>query len=1253
MSTMSKLRKCVFITAVMCMVPTLSWAVMCFLPTGECESGAQTRSEESKSCADYVTPDGPYYLEDHTDASTNTTCELVNRGGCSLYFCTVSTCQQQGFLITDREKKAFYPEAAYDCKSCKQGNSYWWNCPPKPCSGTYVTEASCDAETETFKAVEGAGRSGHSSCGECIKNTDLSCPDGTTDYIPTGCYACDPLTSTGPSGKICYKCHRLGNDYMTEAEYNVKYENNFCVDRTEKATADGGLCYKAVDHPCPIDIQYKKFEIIEGKEICKCYDYEYEFSANPTSLRFTAAGGDKVINVVSKRIGNEEEPWEYSAPTKVGNCTITKFDDHLAVNCPTNPTTTVASETLTIAQSKGGGIDTRTIVINVVVDADKCMVGQLEKSCSDTTKAPIDNGTTSDAGQTCYNCVNNTCDPGYTPGKAPEDVGYEVYRMDSGELCHKRIETRGEEEKCPAGSDTATTSCTSGYHIEKVAEISGVDCNKCVSDSCPAGKTCTDDKVCPSGMSCPDTVDCKEIAIGDTIKYYDCKCKDSAIACDSTGYKTDEQNCECVAKRCDVGYDERITSCESGWKLDTPKGKSGDLDCNRCVEETCPSGQTCKPWPYCEDGTDCTPNPNIECDTIKIGANTMYTDCVCKINAGSCGEGFDFDSNRCECREKECPVGYKTEVTSCTRGYDFDTKDKSGDKDCGKCTAKTCPTGQTCTTDKICPNGQSCPDNPDIECESIMLGDEAKYTNCRCKLSGSKEGYVLDEGYCKWNPAQCEEGYVAETPNCLDGYHPEYKGKSGEVKCTKCEANTCPAGKTCLPYPIAPDNSDATGNNLVKCTKVKLGANIAYYDCTCLATDALCGTGKKANTRACICESCEGTAEPPAGPYTCETLTCGGQMRYKNCIPWGNHWKIDPVSKCNTPKQATDGKTYYNTTEICQCKIGYNSSNCGGKCSPYEKCMPGDTTNDDGATCYVCKDDECDAGLTKNPGDCVRSLVRRENPEQSTVSFSYKHVDTTEAGTKCYRCVEECVPGDCSSYDYAESEFITSNSTYYKECDPGCNGGKRYKCVNATATKQPSGKYVCVPNGKSSNQNLKESCDDKYSGWTYLGSDYQGSVAAKDYQEKYKWPAYFSEIGSCSNYFYGRYYSSVCGVYSSCDNSSANLQCYATNTTANMENLGYCCVTSGNRKDVYGVNGGIIGTTNEYCCYQGEGCPKSRVPTEEPKPDNTPKCSSGTLTENAQSALANFAATCQKYNNHLECKAHPDTSDYLCCTCTR
>lgn len=1259
------IRRCAYMCVLSCIISAPSWADICFLPTGACEAGSE-KTAIQKTCDQYISEG--YYENEQPEMN----CSLANIPGCTLYECTAKSCESRAYRYgpTDRENiwPMGYSKETWECESCKQGSKYFWKCSPKPCEGNYKTPDECDKETETFIEPETpTHKSGGESCGLCVLNSEIQCPEGTTDTIPSGCKECDIVSGSNVIGKKCYKCRDIVG-YEQEANFLANHDSS-CYDYKTRNAADGGLCYKGIKRTCAEGSdQYMDEQIINGKTVCKCENYVYTLAANPTTLRYTAAGGAKDLAITSHRTGNEVEPWDYDISLASCPCSATKSGDKATISCMLNKNEQDQSCAMTIIQvHEDTSVD--TITVGIIIEGDSCATGQLSTTCADSKCIAQPNGTTSVAGQTCYNCNNNTCDPGWTPGEPPAPEGYDVVPLESGGKCYKAIVIEPDAEVCPAGYYDVPQSCLDGYRPDKTTRSDGAECYRCVSVECPAGKTCTDDPVCPSGRTCSGKVDCTTIKIGETVKYYDCKCKDSAVNC-GEGYDVDRDNCDCTQKDCEGGYDADITSCETGWKLDEPKGKSGDKACNRCIEETCPGGQTCKPWPYCADGTNCTPNPNIECDTIKLGADLMYTNCRCKLSESSRPEGYEFDANRCEFRAAECPIGYKTETTSCpSEGYNLLTSGKSGDADCGKCEAKTCPAGQICTTDPICPNGQSCPNNPDIKCDPILLGDEAKVTNCRCTLSGTKEGYTLDAGYCKWVANTCPAGTATELPEAVcptgtnGGYHAtDTANKAGDKVCKRCDANTCPSGKSCTPSPINPgDGSDATGNPYVGCQKIKLGANWAYYDCTCNISDQACGNGKKANTRACACESCEGKIQSEiSGPVTCEKITCGGQVRYKNCIPWGSQWSTSPNSACNPSKVSDDGKTYFDNSEVCQCRKGTLSTSCGGKCGSSEKCVNNGTTTEDNKACYECKNDDCGMLYVSNPQECNKldEDVVRDNHGNITyniISVKAQESHTTDAGTKCYSCARKCIPGECdtSEFPYKESEFIKNSSELYATCDPGCDGAKRYKCAGgATPQKQPDGKTVCVKTGGSTSGKSKSDCDKEApssAGWEYLGKDYQGTEAAGANVLKYKWPDYKYEVKSCGVYMYGRKHSTVCNVYNTCYDYSDNLKCFQTNQVYNMENNGFCCATSGRKTDVR-QNYGITMSVDEYCCYKGEGCPTNRIATSAPQPVQS-KCSKGV--EVPKSQMANYQKACGDSKMKPECSAPASDSDYLCCTCTK
>ncbi len=1263
LSIAKTIKRCAYMCILSCMIHVApSWADICFLPTGDCERGATAKADEQKSCDEYVAM-GRYYKTEQEGMS----CSVVNISGCSLYECTGMSCENKGFKLGPTDSKTHLPlgysSNAWICESCLEGADYFWKCLPKPCAGNYKTRSEC-AENETLIEPETpVNRSGIEICGVCVSNSELTCPEGSSSVIPTGCYECANVGDTGYGGNPCYKCKTMGS-YQPESEFLATHDTS-CYDFTTKSAADGELCYKGTKRTCgEKSDQYLSEEVVNGKTMCKCRDYTYEFTVNPSLLQFDASGGTKSVAVTSKHIGNEAEPWEYNVSLTACSCSASKSQsgDKVTVTCPPNKSENEAGCTMTLIQTHvDTTVDTKTVGIRIYKDS--CESGQLSTVCADGNSVAQPNGKTSVSGQICYKCNNNNCGAGWIDGDAPASEGYDVKVLESGKTCHRAIEIPQDAETCPAGYSEAEQECMAGFKLTKTQRSDGSYCYKCVSEDCPAGKDCTDEPVCPNGNPCSGKVDCDSKPVGNGTKFFDCKCKPSAINC-GAGFNVDKENCSCTSKDCEAGFDKGITSCEPGWKLEKSNSQAGDAVCARCVKETCPAGQICKPWIQCKDGTSCDPNPNIKCDPITLGAEKMYTNCKCKITASSCTEGQTFDDNRCECRDAGCPVGYDTKVTSCPEGYEFSKNGKSGNADCGKCTAKTCPSGQICTDTKVCPNSTSCANNPDVECQTIKLGDSTKLTNCRCTLIGkTKTGYTLDQGYCKWVKQECPSGTSTDVSaaNCptgdIGGYHiVETNNKSGDAVCKRCEANTCPAGKSCMSTPICPNGQSCTGNPYVSCQKIKLGASWAYYDCTCKISDQACGTGKKANTTACACEGCEGKLQSELnGAMTCDKITCNGQTRYKNCVPWGSQWQTTSNSSCNESKVSDDGRTYFDTSKVCQCDKGSASSNCSGQCMSTQKCVSSGSSTKDGSSCYQCKNDTCPSGQTKDPNDCVSISKTSGTQDPSSMYYTYKAAGTTDAGSTCYTCSSSCTPKACSGYTYAESEFIKNTTDNYEECDPGCGAEKKYKCKSGTtANKQPNGKTVCASSGSGTTGNKKVDCSKKYSsadGWEYLGEAYQGTQAANEYMKKYAWPKYKYEIGNCDSYMYGRKYNTVCNVYNYCNNNSTNRQCYNTTLVTSMESSGFCCATSGNKSDVYGEYGSVS-SIEEYCCYQGQGCPVSKVGSSNPnQTPSTSKCPSGQA-EVGKSNMPQYTKACGDNKRVPSCTSPSSTADYVCCTCS-
>ncbi len=471
-------------------------ADICFLPTGICEQGSVTRKTIVKECSDYI-DNINYFLEDHTDETNNIHCDETNLNGCSLYYCTRGTCEILGFKLTDREKKAYYPDDTYDCKSCTQGNSLWWSCEPKACASGKTQAASNCQEGESWVAVASYGKSGNQSCGDCVLNT---CGEGLYLTPPIGCYTCSPEKKLD-SSRTCYKCYSMKIEYMTQAEKEAKYEDDGCFTFETTPAADGTVCYRAEEVMCGSD-QYKSRDLISGKYMCKCHNYTYRFSVSQTEVVLPANGVSKTINVDSWQDGNTSLFWEYYAPTSKAQLQIEKLNGgkQLKLTGPVNKShDTDLTYSFNIVQTQADEATKRSITINVRVEHDTCPANapQFSDQCA-TAGWKSKNEGTSVTGEKCYKCYDDNCKEGFTRGAVPNDgYNYDPYTTPYGSACHK-----AKPDNCPDSQYSKiekNASCPSdGNYDVKWTEF-GRKCCKPLSDNC---NDSTYTKY-PRGSSCP------------------------------------------------------------------------------------------------------------------------------------------------------------------------------------------------------------------------------------------------------------------------------------------------------------------------------------------------------------------------------------------------------------------------------------------------------------------------------------------------------------------------------------------------------------------------------------------------------------------------------------------------------------------------------------------------------------------------------------------------------------------------------
>ncbi len=160
--------------------------------------------------------------------------------------------------------------------------------------------------------------------------------------------------------------------------------------------------------------------------------------------------------------------------------------------------------------------------------------------------------------------------------------------------------------------------------------------------------------------------------------------------CEQLGYsKSIDANCDdYILCPFDTSYKKCITGKVDCAELGFTQDDKSEW-CNKIV--TC---QTDSSYTLCAATENCDDFPLSKCPT---GANCsscgIGTDVSYKVD--SCEEGYKLSGNTCVA--KSCPSGYSTayqSVANCgttgSKGWILSANGFSGDKICGKCTAKTC-----------------------------------------------------------------------------------------------------------------------------------------------------------------------------------------------------------------------------------------------------------------------------------------------------------------------------------------------------------------------------------------------------------------------------------------------------------------------------------------------------------------------------------------------------------------------------------
>ena len=355
-------------------------------------------------------------------------------------------------------------------------------------------------------------------------------------------------------------------------------------------------------------------------------------------------------------------------------------------------------------------------------DTEKCVNnGCTKKSCGEMGYATscASGYTASSAGVTgsdgaCVTCPASACPNGYSTSTTSCGTGYtlETNGYSGSSACGKCVAAA-----CPANTATSI-SCSAGQKAQNTSSYSGgnvckqcADCTKGATDcGCSSGqvangnggcmKACTyySASACRNGINncseskansdgCYVCTTCRspyKLASNGTCEY-DCsvnfpnceQCTANGNQCTKCkdGYTLSEDGQECYkAKKCSTGYSTNVTSCSSGYKLETSGTENGKA-CGKCVQQTC----------------------------AEMGYSRSCSSGYVAKTYGSNGSNFTWTTSGADgsCYEcvKGCPSGYSTSVTSCGAGYKLETNGTSGGSACGQCVSR-CSKGYHWDTSK-------------------------------------------------------------------------------------------------------------------------------------------------------------------------------------------------------------------------------------------------------------------------------------------------------------------------------------------------------------------------------------------------------------------------------------------------------------------------------------------------------------------------------------------------------------------------
>ena len=437
-----------------------------------------------------------------------------------------------------------------------------------------------------------------------------------------------------------------------------------------------------------------------------------------------------------------------------------------------------------------------------------------EATCKADGKGFETNGTYDSNGTPCGICkVNESCPYGYsTIYQSQSDCltgeAFSSSGTANGNVCGKCTYqcsdytlTSTKDSHCYSCSscqyDTSKYKCTesvqSGYQL-----VNGVCSKKTDPDPDPE----PDPVNCPSGYTTSSSCATdKGFTLFENPNYagcYQCQCRSQGqingkcTTCSAEGYtesvssdmecelcpinKYQGKNCKCKAT-CPDGYSfsiPTIGSCGSsagvangGWSFDskTVCGKT----CGKCSKNSCPAGTSTSKSQVCVGGQSLTfsgkysgDDSCMSCEGCPTGYSTRYQSVADCGTQGSNGWNFTTSGTssgqKCgKCTAKSCPSGYQTGTPSCTSqsankipyGYNYSST-YAGDESCKKCKYRY---RYTCSDNGLVNVGGGC---------GLKVCDyNCGYTYCNYSTRSDRQ-YTTFQGACYEYTPGPTEWYVEE-----------------------------------------------------------------------------------------------------------------------------------------------------------------------------------------------------------------------------------------------------------------------------------------------------------------------------------------------------------------------------------------------------------------------------------------------------------------------------------------------------------